>query len=59
MDNQSTPTGIPEMGLQMPEGQTPSNTESRLADLEARVQALEDASGAGGATGSPVPPTGQ
>lgn len=34
--------GMPGMGLQMPGGAPQDDTESRLADLEARIQALED-----------------
>lgn len=51
MDNNKP--GMPGMGLQMPGSEAPQDMESRIADLEARIQALEDA---GGASGSPVPP---
>lgn len=62
--DKNKPTGMPGMGLQMPGGSSQSDTESRLADLESRVSALEDlmktlGGGAGGGTGSPVPPVGQ
>ena len=60
MDNNKP--GMPGMGLQMPGENTPSDVESRLADLEARIQALEDQSAPAPTTpsGGDFPlPTGQ